>query len=121
MLLPGQVRPRVQAWPALARALVERVRREAIGGVLPRGTAALLEEVHDDADVAAALAAAPDDPLAPVVPVEVTVEGPHLQFFSVVSTVGSPQDVTAQELRVEAFFPADDATRAAWPGVRWPG
>jgi hypothetical protein len=32
----------------------------------------------------------------------------------VVSTIGTPLDVTAQELRVEAFFPSDDATRAAW-------
>ena len=28
-----------------------------------------------------------------------------LRFFSVVSTIGAPIDVTAQELRVEAFFP----------------
>jgi hypothetical protein len=33
-----------------------------------------------------------------------------LRFFSVVSTIGTPVDVTAQELRVEAFFPADGAT-----------
>jgi hypothetical protein len=26
----------------------------------------------------------------------------------VVSTIGTPIDVTAQELRVEVFFPADD-------------
>jgi hypothetical protein len=31
-----------------------------------------------------------------------------------VSTVGTPVDVTAQELRVEAFFPADDATSDRW-------
>jgi hypothetical protein len=27
-----------------------------------------------------------------------------------VTTVGAPLDITAQELRIEAFFPADDAT-----------
>jgi RPA family protein len=32
----------------------------------------------------------------------------------VVSTIGAPIDVTAQELRVEAFFPADDETRNRW-------
>jgi MmyB-like transcription regulator ligand binding domain len=38
----------------------------------------------------------------------------ELRFFSVVSTIGTPVDVTAQELRVEAFFPADDATAELW-------
>ena len=37
-----------------------------------------------------------------------------LRFFSVVSTIGTPVDVTAQELRVEAFFPADDTTAERW-------
>jgi hypothetical protein len=27
-----------------------------------------------------------------------------------VTTVGAPLDITAQELRIEAFFPADDET-----------
>ena len=40
--------------------------------------------------------------------------GATWSFFSVVSTIGTPTDVTAQELRVEAFFPADDATAGRW-------
>jgi hypothetical protein len=35
------------------------------------------------------------------------------RFFSVIS-IGAPIDITAQELRVEAFFPADDQTRDRW-------
>jgi hypothetical protein len=35
----------------------------------------------------------------------------------VVSTIGTPIDVTAQELRVEAFFPADDQTRDRWTSL----
>lgn len=42
----------------------------------------------------------------------------ELRFFSVVSTIGTPVDVTAQELRVEAFFPADDATAERWQDTR---
>jgi hypothetical protein len=30
-----------------------------------------------------------------------------------VTTLGTPVDVTAQELRIECFFPVDDATRQA--------
>lgn len=34
----------------------------------------------------------------------------QLSFFSMITTVGAPIDVTAQELRIEAFFPADAET-----------
>jgi hypothetical protein len=29
-------------------------------------------------------------------------------------TLGTPRDVTLQELRVETFFPADTSSEAAW-------
>jgi hypothetical protein len=35
-----------------------------------------------------------------------------VSYFSLVTTVGTPQDVTAEEIRVESFFPADEATEA---------
>jgi hypothetical protein len=43
--------------------------------------------------------------------------GTNLRFFSVISTIGAPIDVTAQELRVEAFFPADGQTRDRWTSL----
>jgi hypothetical protein len=33
-----------------------------------------------------------------------------LQLFTTISTLGTPQDVTVQELRVESFFPMDSDT-----------
>lgn len=33
-----------------------------------------------------------------------------LQLFTTIATLGTPQDVTLQELRIESFFPMDDAT-----------
>jgi hypothetical protein len=33
-----------------------------------------------------------------------------LNYFSMVTTVGTPQTVAAQELRVECMFPADETT-----------
>jgi hypothetical protein len=36
----------------------------------------------------------------------------ELQFFSMVSTFGTPLDVTLQEIRIETFFPADDKTES---------
>ena len=40
-----------------------------------------------------------------------TTDGGALRFFSVFTTFGAPLDVTAASLRVEHFFPADEATR----------
>ena len=49
-------------------------------------------------------------PLVPVIDVHFEVDGIHSARFSIVATIGTPVDVPAQELRVEAFFPADDTT-----------
>jgi hypothetical protein len=48
----------------------------------------------------------------PFHPVVFRKDALRLSFFSMVTTVGSPLDVTAQELRIEAFFPSDAATEA---------
>ena len=33
-----------------------------------------------------------------------------MDFFSTVTTLGTPLDVTLQEIRIECFFPADEDT-----------
>jgi transcriptional regulator with XRE-family HTH domain len=48
-----------------------------------------------------------------LVPLEVTLGGQDLSLFTTLTTFGTPRDVTLDELAVELFFPADDATRAA--------
>jgi hypothetical protein len=53
----------------------------------------------------------------PVIDLCFTVAGTELSFFSMISTIGTPIDVTAQELRIECFHPADDSTRSRWPEV----
>jgi len=36
-----------------------------------------------------------------------------MDFFSTVTTLGTPLDVTLQEIRIECFFPASEATADA--------
>ena len=38
----------------------------------------------------------------------------ELRLFTTLMTFGSPQDVTLEELRVEAFFPADRTSEEQW-------
>jgi hypothetical protein len=48
----------------------------------------------------------------PVIPLGFVSEGLVLRYFSMVTSVGTPQTVAAQELRLECLFPADDVTEA---------
>jgi hypothetical protein len=53
-------------------------------------------------------------PLVPVVDVHFHCGDTTLRWFPIVSTIGTPVDMTAQELRLEAFFPSDGDTSARW-------
>jgi hypothetical protein len=44
-----------------------------------------------------------------------------LSYFSMVTTVGTPQTIAAQELRIECMFPADDVTETRHVAIAWQG
>ena len=93
----------------VAQALVRRVFREAVGGVPDRRVVSLLEELRAySGSPAPGTLAAPGE--LPFYPVELRKDALRLSFFSMVTTVGAPLDITAQELRIEGFFPTDDET-----------
>lgn len=113
MIEPGQVRDAVMNWDQVVPALLDRARREAVGGVLDLTTADLVSRLRARPEVARLLGDTEPNP-PPVLPVRFLLDGLARAFFSVVSTIGTPIDITAQEIRLEAFFPADDATRRGW-------
>ena len=47
-------------------------------------------------------------------PIHVRKDDLELRFFCTYMTLGTPQDVTLQELRIETFFPADEASEPTW-------
>jgi transcriptional regulator with XRE-family HTH domain len=109
MFDPSGLRPWVANWDVVSATLIQRVFREAVAGIPDRRTIALLEELR-------AYSGAPSSTLLahagslPFHPVQFQKGDLRLAFFSMVTTVGAPGDITAQELRIEAFFPADEAT-----------
>lgn len=106
------MRPHIAHWEALAKALLQRVRREAVGHIIDQKTKELLAELLAYPDVPADLQA-PDMPNPlPMIPISFARQGITLNYFSLVTTVGTPQTIAAQELRVECMYPADDATEA---------
>ena len=107
-LMFGPLRPHVANWAQTGEALVQRVHREAVGGVPDLVTRRLLDEVLARPGIPAAWRR-PDfakTPL-PVLPVEFDKDGLERSYFSMVTTLGTPQDITLQEIRVESFFPVD--------------
>ena len=107
---PDGIRPIVTNWSAIAHVLWQRARREseAVGGGELR---VLLEELarYQDPET---LRAGEDAALLPVLPLTMEKDGLRVSLFTVIATFGTPQDVTADELRIETLFPADADTEA---------
>jgi len=113
MFHPDGVRRQVTNWPEVAEALVRRARREAIGGVADERAQQILDEVLTYPGVPASLRSLDaTTPQLPIVPIRYAHGNRRFDYFSTVTTLGTPQDVTLQELRIECFFPMNDDTRS---------
>jgi transcriptional regulator with XRE-family HTH domain len=114
MFHPDGARPFVANWAEVAEGLLRRVQREAPGGVPDDDTALLVAEILAYPGVPASWGELDaGSPSLPVLPVQFRKDGSAFDYFSTVTTLGTPQDVTAQEIRIECFFPSDDATARA--------
>ena len=111
---PQGLRPFVEDWEGVAGIMIQRLHREVAGAQSGAETQELLEELLGYAGVPSRWRRPElDRPPAPLVAVSYRREGIRLSFFSTITTFGTPQDVTLQELRIESFFAADESTRAA--------
>ncbi len=113
MFDPAGMRPFVANWPQTARGLLGRVYREALGRIIDERTKALLAEVSQYPGVKPEWQAPSSSEPMPMIPLTFVKDGVRLNYFSMITTVGTPQTVTAEELRLESMFPADDTTEAA--------
>jgi transcriptional regulator with XRE-family HTH domain len=114
MLDPALVRRHLKNWEAVCADLLHWIRREALGDG-PRGEAAtLLAELAALPGMGEAMDASSLDGRAlPFLPMQIRKDGVSLNLFTSIATMGTPHDVTVHELRIESFFPSDEAT-AAW-------
>jgi transcriptional regulator with XRE-family HTH domain len=112
MFDPAGMRPFVANWPETARGLLGRVYREALGHIIDERTKALLAELSHYPGVKPEWRALSPGDAMPMIPLTFVKDGVTLNYFSMITTVGTPQTVTAEELRLECMFPADDATES---------
>ena len=103
----------VRNWPVAAGLVLARLQRDLAESHDPV-LLGLLEEVKGYAGIPELLRhGAGLPPSEPIVPLELEFDGAVWSWFTTISTFGTPQDVTLQELSVEMFFPADAETEAA--------
>ncbi|WP_439892414.1 helix-turn-helix domain-containing protein [Ralstonia sp. 25C] len=114
-------------WPAIVnrdavgRYLARRVRQELALHTIDLATQRLLHDIRalQPALFDASEFAAPtppvhdaDDP-PPLLPVTLQRDGVTISLFTTLTTLGTPRDAGLQEMRIECFYPADEASRGA--------
>lgn len=107
-LHPKGMAPHLVNGPEVAADLVARLRRDAELTADPR-LEALLAEIAEFPLVRASEPAARP---SVVIPLRLRRGDRVLELFTTMTVFGSPADVTVDELAVESFFPADEATAA---------
>jgi transcriptional regulator with XRE-family HTH domain len=115
-LAPDQLRPFVANWPDVAAALMVRARHEAMAAPLDLALQSIWRELAQLPDVAAPHFNESEAP-GPLCEVRLRKGGLAVSLIGAVLTLGTPQDVTLQELRVEMFMPADVASEVALAGL----
>jgi MmyB-like transcription regulator ligand binding domain len=102
-------------WEEVARHMLGRAERELGHTTDDNTAAALLAELRGYAGPLAhqrpAASVSAGDLLLPI---HIRTDDFELRIFSTIMTLGTPQDVTLQELRIETFFPTDSESERTW-------
>ncbi|MBI1239941.1 MAG: helix-turn-helix domain-containing protein [Alphaproteobacteria bacterium] len=110
---PAGLRPYIVNFPAVARDMHLRLSREIEEfGATPERQQ-LLEEVREQLGPLTPTAALSRDDRNPTISIHLQRDGLELKLTTMLALLGSPQDITLDELRLEVFVPADAATDAA--------
>ena len=111
-LSPDELRPFVENWPSVAAALMVRARHEAMAAPLDLALQSTWRELTKLPGVGLPQLNESEAP-GPLCELRLRHGDTRIGLIGAVLTLGTPQDVTLQELRVEMFMPADAASEAA--------
>jgi transcriptional regulator with XRE-family HTH domain len=116
LVAPDVLRPYLENWAEVVRYFVRSVEADAAADGTAE-TAALHERLLGYQGVRAAVNAPPNElAMTPVLPMHFRKGNTRLRLFTTIATLGTPQDITLQELRIECFFPMDNETAAILRG-----
>jgi transcriptional regulator with XRE-family HTH domain len=110
LVAPNVLRRYLVNWSQVVRYFIRSVEADAIADG-SEATSALLERLLAYKGVRSIMRSPlPEPARGPVLPMHFRKGETTLALFTAIATLGTPQDVTAEELRVESFFPMDQAT-----------
>ncbi|MBS0518237.1 MAG: helix-turn-helix transcriptional regulator [Proteobacteria bacterium] len=113
LLDPKALRPKLANWEEVIRYLVSTTYAEILADGGEPKALAFIEEVMAYPDVPASIRKLRfEERPQPVLTTDYIVGGKALSVFTTIATLGTPQDVTLQEVRIENFFPADERSDA---------
>jgi transcriptional regulator with XRE-family HTH domain len=114
MLHPRGFRSHIVNWEAMAAALVQWLHRDILSGLGDSETRRLLHELLEYPGVPRHWGRLDlDASTDPFLPIEFRRGDVELRYFSMLTSLGTPHDITLQEIRIESFYPADSATEEA--------
>jgi len=118
LVSPQGLRPYLVNWEEVARYFLRGVQADAAADGTEE-TAALLKRLLAFPGLPDLSKVLPvDEATPPVLAMHFRRDGTSLHLFTTIATLGTPLDVTVQEIRVECFFPADAATAQTLRGWR---
>lgn len=113
LVAPDILRPFLVNWVDVVRYFIRSVEVDANADGTAE-TASLLERLLAYEGVRSILKThAADIAAGPVLPMHFRKGDVSLQLFTTIATLGTPQDITLQELRIECFYPMDRDTVTA--------
>jgi transcriptional regulator with XRE-family HTH domain len=117
LLSSDGLRPFIANWHEVALYFLRGVQADAHADGTPE-TLDLLTRLLGIPGVLPLSGALPaEESQPPVVPIHFHSGETSLRLFTTIATLGTPRDVTVEEVRIECFFPSDDTTEAifrAW-------
>jgi transcriptional regulator with XRE-family HTH domain len=124
LVAPDVLRPHLSNWEDIVRYFLRSVEADAAADGTAE-TAALLERLLRHKGVRSVMSpVVPQAAEGPVLAMHFHKGATRLRLFTTIATLGTPQDVTLQELRIESFFAMDDETRGVsarrWATIRGP-
>jgi transcriptional regulator with XRE-family HTH domain len=109
---PHGLRPFIENWELVAARIIRRVHREAADNPSDVTLKRFLEELLSCPDVPSRWRMLDlDGTASPFLTINYRWKNSTLRLFSTLTSLGTPLDIGLQELRIETFFPADEATR----------
>jgi transcriptional regulator with XRE-family HTH domain len=109
------LRPFIVNWEEFANHLLDRLHREANSFGESEQSTLLFDELMSDPDVSElwnTTNRTAQNTL--LLTTHLRKNEIDWKFFSTIATLGTPYDITLQELRIECLFPADETTEGNW-------